>query len=134
VAAFPLWGSRLIGDLGLDDPLFWTWWAEQGRGARLLAPLTADRFGVMAVALVIGAGLSAALTGRMLTGRRLTLRAAAGAAFGGTLLGFGAILAGGCNISAYVSGIASGSLHGWAWIAAALAGYATALGLARRLG
>ncbi|MCS6855661.1 MAG: YeeE/YedE family protein [Elioraea sp.] len=134
VAAFPLWGSRLIGDLGLDDPLFWAWWEEQGRSARLLAPLTADRFGVMTVALVIGAGLSAALTGRMLTSRPLTLRAAAGAAFGGTLLGFGAILAGGCNISAYVSGIASGSLHGWLWIASALAGYATALGLARRLG
>ncbi|MDW8444663.1 MAG: YeeE/YedE thiosulfate transporter family protein [Acetobacteraceae bacterium] len=134
VAAFPLWGSRLIGDLGLDDPLFWAWWEEQGRSARLLAPLTADRFGVMAVALVIGAGLSAALTGRMLTSRPLTLRAAAGAAFGGTLLGFGAILAGGCNISAYVSGIASGSLHGWLWIASALAGYATALRLARRLG
>ena len=134
VAAFPLWGSRLVGEVGLDDPAFWAWWEEQGRSARLLAPLTADRFGVMAVALVIGAGLSAALTGRLLTRRPLSSRAVAGAACGGTLLGFGAILAGGCNISAYVSGIASGSLHGWVWIAAALAGYATALGLARRLG
>ncbi len=134
VAAFPLWGSRLVGEVGLDDPAFWAWWEEQGRSARLLAPLTADRFGVMAVALVIGAGLSAALTGRLLTRRPLSSRAVAGAACGGTLLGFGAILAGGCNISAYVSGIASGSLHGWVWIAAALAGYATALGLHRRLG
>lgn len=134
VAAFPLWGSRLVGEVGLDDPAFWAWWEEQGRSARLLAPLTADRFGVMAVALVIGAGLSAALTGRLLTRRPLSSRAVAGAACGGTLLGFGAILAGGCNISAYVSGIASGSLHGWVWIAAALAGYAAPLGLARRLG
>lgn len=134
VAAFPLWGSRLVGELGLDDPLFWAWWEEQGRSDRLLAPLTADRFGVMAVALVLGAGVSAALTGRLLLGRPLTWRAAGAAACGGTLLGFGAILAGGCNISAYVSGIASGSLHGWVWIAAALAGYAAALALGRRLG
>ena len=36
--------------------------------------------------------------------------------------GVGAVLATGCNISAYVAGIASGSLHGWVWIFPALAG------------
>ena len=28
----------------------------------------------------------------------------------------------GCNIGAYFSGIASGSLHGWLWMVAAFAG------------
>jgi uncharacterized membrane protein YedE/YeeE len=37
-------------------------------------------------------------------------------------MGYGARLAFGCNIGAYFSGIASGSLHGWIWLAAALAG------------
>jgi hypothetical protein len=32
---------------------------------------------------------------------------------GGSLLGYGARLAYGCNIGAYFSGIASSSLHGW---------------------
>ena len=41
---------------------------------------------------------------------------------GGLLLGVGATLAFGCNISAYVGGIASGSLHGWVWIIPALIG------------
>jgi uncharacterized protein len=41
---------------------------------------------------------------------------------GGVLLGYGARLAYGCNIGAYFSGIASSSLHGWLWFAAALAG------------
>ena len=41
---------------------------------------------------------------------------------GGLLLGYGARLAYGCNIGAFFSGIASGSLHGWLWIVAALAG------------
>ena len=38
-------------------------------------------------------------------------------------MGYGARLAFGCNIGALFSGIASGSLHGWLWMAAALAGH-----------
>ena len=37
-------------------------------------------------------------------------------------MGIGARLAGGCNIGAYLAGIASGSLHGWMWGAVALPG------------
>jgi hypothetical protein len=37
-------------------------------------------------------------------------------------MGYGARLSYGCNIGAYFSGIASGSLHGWLWIVCALAG------------
>jgi hypothetical protein len=48
---------------------------------------------------------------------------------GGLLLGIGAVLATGCNISAWIGGTASGSLHGWAWILPALAGNAAGLRL-----
>ncbi|MFQ3623678.1 MAG: YeeE/YedE thiosulfate transporter family protein [Acetobacteraceae bacterium] len=48
-------------------------------------------------------------------------------------MGWGGIVAGGCNVSAYVSGIASGSLHGWVWIAAALPGNWLVVALERRL-
>jgi uncharacterized membrane protein YedE/YeeE len=41
---------------------------------------------------------------------------------GGILMGVGARMAGGCNIGAYLAGIASGSLHGWIWGACALLG------------
>ena len=44
------------------------------------------------------------------------------AAIGGVLMGYGARLSFGCNIGALFSGIASGSLHGWLWFAAAFAG------------
>uniref|UniRef100_UPI0013CEBDF7 YeeE/YedE thiosulfate transporter family protein n=1 Tax=Pseudomonas viridiflava TaxID=33069 RepID=UPI0013CEBDF7 len=44
------------------------------------------------------------------------------AVIGGLLLGYGSRLAYGCNIGAYFSGIASGSLHGWLWLVAAYAG------------
>jgi hypothetical protein len=38
------------------------------------------------------------------------------------MLGYGARIAFGCNIGAYFSGIASGSLHGWMWLPAAFVG------------
>ena len=38
------------------------------------------------------------------------------------MLGYGARIAYGCNIGAYFSGIASASLHGWLWFAAAFLG------------
>ena len=40
----------------------------------------------------------------------------------GLTLGYSSRLAFGCNVGAYFSGISSGSLHGWLWFAAALAG------------
>jgi hypothetical protein len=39
-------------------------------------------------------------------------------------MGYGARIAYGCNIGAFFSGVASTSLHGWAWIIAALGGNA----------
>ena len=48
------------------------------------------------------------------------MRSLVAAVVGGLLLGYGARLAYGCNIGAYFSGIASGSLHGWVWLVAAL--------------
>jgi hypothetical protein len=49
-------------------------------------------------------------------------KSAAAAAVGGLLLGYGARLASGCNIGAFFSGAASGSVHGWVWFVAAFAG------------
>ena len=49
-------------------------------------------------------------------------RSLVAAVIGGLLLGYGARIAYGCNIGAYFSGIASGSLHGWLWLVAAFAG------------
>jgi uncharacterized membrane protein YedE/YeeE len=40
----------------------------------------------------------------------------------GVLLGYSSRLAFGCNVGAFFSGIATGSLHGWVWFAAAFAG------------
>jgi uncharacterized protein len=60
---------------------------------------------------------------------RVPARSLAAAIVGGLLLGYGARLAYGCNIGAYFSGIASGSLHGWVWLVAAFAGDAVGVRL-----
>jgi uncharacterized protein len=57
-------------------------------------------------------------------------RLALGAVLGGLLMGYGARLAYGCNIGAYLGGIASMSLHGWVWGIMALLG--TWMGLRAR--
>lgn len=50
------------------------------------------------------------------------------------LLGYGSRIAYGCNIGAFVSGVASGSLHSWLWIAAALPGSWLGIHLRRHIG
>jgi hypothetical protein len=121
-AAFPLWGSLAVDRLGWDDPVFWAYWEDPTRTEALLRPLAADRTTVMDLGLIAGALLAAGLAGRFAPGWRIGLGPFLGSVGGGLLLGVGAVLGFGCNISAYFSGIASGSLHGWAWIGPALLG------------
>jgi hypothetical protein len=76
----------------------------------------------MDVGIVLGAMAAAGLAGRFAPGWRVSARSAAAAVIGGLLLGYGARIAYGCNIGAYFSGIASGSVHGWLWLVAAFVG------------
>lgn len=121
-AAFPLWGSRAVEALGWDDPAFWPFWEDPTRVEAILRPILAERTTVMDLGLMAGALLAAVLAGRFAPRLALPAPHAAASVLGGLLLGYGAVMASGCNISAYVAGIASGSLHGWAWILPALAG------------
>lgn len=134
IAAFPLWGSRALEAAGWAEPAFWPWWEEPTRAEWLFNPLFADRTTVMLAGLFAGSMLAAALAGRFARAGGLTLGRALGAVLGGLMIGAGGIVAGGCNVSAYVSGIASGSLHGWVWIAAALPGSALVVAVGRQLG
>lgn len=120
--AFAQWGSLAAERLGLGEPVFWPFWEEPTRVDVLLRPLAADATTIMNVAVVAGALAAALAAGRFAPKLRIGLGPALGAVVGGLLLGFGAVVATGCNISAFFSGIASGSLHGWLWIAAALPG------------
>lgn len=120
--AFATWGARVAESAGIADPVFWPYWEDPTRIDLLHRPLIQDATHLMNLGLVLGAFLAVALGGRLSLGWRIPPGPLLAAILGGLLLGYGARMAFGCNISAYVSGIASGSLHGWLWIAAALPG------------
>jgi uncharacterized membrane protein YedE/YeeE len=120
--AFALWGSKAAEATGLADPVFWPFWEDPTRVESLMRPLWADPTTIMNVAVIAGALVAALLAGRFAPTWRIRPGEAVGSLLGGLLIGAGAIVATGCNISAFFSGIASGSLHGWIWIAAALPG------------
>lgn len=84
--------------------------------------------------IIVGAGLAAAIGGQFVVQRRIPGRIAVAAILGGLLMGYGARLSYGCNIGAYLAGIASFSLSGWVWAAVALVGTWIGLRARRALG
>ncbi len=130
--AFTLWGGKALQAFGFDLSTVPFWTGEFQRAA-LAAPVLADVTSVMDVGLVVGAFLGAGLAGRFAPGWRIPPSVTAASLVGGLLLGYGARIAFGCNIGAYVSGIASTSLHGWLWGAGALIGTPVGVYLRARL-
>jgi hypothetical protein len=125
-AGFTLWGSKIAASLGFD-PASWPYW--QGHAAALDDSVFSDITSVMDFGIVAGATLAAGLSGRFLLRSGGDARAWSGAVLGGFLMGYGARLSDGCNIGAYFSALASGSLSGWVWVAAAFVGSAVGLRL-----
>ncbi|ODT69659.1 MAG: hypothetical protein ABS75_16295 [Pelagibacterium sp. SCN 63-23] len=118
---FGLWGAKIAQAAGLDVASweFWTWPAQ---AQALNSSVLADTVSVMDFGLVLGAALAAALAGKFAPKAKLPLGSLLAAIVGGLLMGYGARLSFGCNIGALFSGIATGSLHGWLWFAAAFVG------------
>ncbi len=120
-SAFALWGSKLVGALG-GSPESWAFWQDPKNAQQLAGPVLADKTSLTDLGIMIGAAVAAAAGGVWTLHRGVPWRTAVAAVLGGVLMGIGARLAGGCNIGAYLAGIASGSLHGWIWGAVALGG------------
>ncbi len=118
-SAFALWGAKGAMGLGIDVTL-WPYW--RGAQAALSRSVFFDVTSVMNLGIMAGALIAAAAAGRFAPAWKIPARTLIAALLGGLLLGYGARLAYGCNIGAFFSGIASGSLHGWLWLVAALVG------------
>ena len=127
-SAFALWGAKGAEILGFE-PSTWAYWQTPANAKALSQSVFADITSVMDFGIIAGAMLAASLAGRFAPSLRIPLRSLMAAVLGGLLLGYGARIAYGCNIGAYFSGIASGSLHGWLWLVAAFAGNAVGVRL-----
>jgi uncharacterized membrane protein YedE/YeeE len=119
--AFTLWGAKTAAALGWDPNTSPFWNAPFQRTA-LDASLLDDVTSLMDLAIVIGALAAAAASGKFSLKFSLAPGPLVAAVLGGLAMGYGARLAYGCNVGAFFSGVASTSLHGWLWIAAALPG------------
>ena len=117
---FTVWGAKIAMLFGADfsHAEFWQW---PGPRRALADSILSDTSSLTDLGMILGAMAAAALKpfGRAPWPPVGSLVAAA---LGGLLMGYGARLGFGCNIGAFVGGVASGSLHGWVWFAAALPG------------
>jgi uncharacterized membrane protein YedE/YeeE len=118
---FTLWGAKIAAALGVPVESF-SFWQWAGPRRALEHSVLADVSSLMDFGMILGAGAMAAAAGGLRRQDWPHRRQLVGAALGGILMGIGARLGFGCNIGAFLAGIASGSLHGWVWFAAAMGG------------
>jgi len=118
---FTVWGGKLASLAGIDlaSHEFWQW---PGPKRALAESVLTDTSSLTDLGMILGAMAAAAASRPFARTDWPPARSLAAAAIGGLLMGWGARLGFGCNIGAFVGGVASGSLHGWIWFAAALAG------------
>ena len=119
-AGFALWGAKIFDAAGIPvaDWGYWQGW----RKGQLEASVFANRTSVMNFGIIFGAMAAASIAGRFAPQWRFSSRDILTAVIGGLLMGYGARLAYGCNIGAFLGGIVSGSMHGWWWLVWGFAG------------
>lgn len=125
---FTVWGAKAASLMGFDfaNAPFWQW---AGPKRALGDSVLSDTSSLTDLGMLLGAMAAAAAGKPFARGPWPPLPSLAAAAIGGLLMGWGARLGFGCNIGAFVGGVASGSLHGWVWFAAALGGCAVGIRL-----
>jgi hypothetical protein len=118
---FTVWGGKIAAALGFDlsGAEFWQW---PGPKRALADSVLSDTSSLTDLGMIFGAMAAAAALRPFARTAWPPLGSLLAAAIGGLLMGWGARIGFGCNIGAFVGGVASGSLHGWIWFAAALAG------------
>lgn len=119
--AYTVWGAKAATALGFDlsHAAFWQW---PGPKRALAESVLSDTSSLTDFGMLFGAMAAAAATKPFAAAAWPPVKSLLAAAIGGLLMGWGARLGFGCNIGAFVGGVASGSLHGWVWLLAALPG------------
>lgn len=126
-----LWAAKGATALGADLSGS-GFWAAPVNAATLHGSILTDYTSLTNIGMILGAAWIASRRAETLDlpAPSLPLRGWVAAALSGLVLGYSSRLAFGCNVGALYSGIATGSLHGWVWFAAAFAG--SVLGLRLR--
>ena len=129
-SAFALWGAKIAQLFGVPVET-WPYWSA--RINLLNGSVLADSTSVMNFGIMIGAFSAACLAGRFAPKWRVPAYLLVFSLVGGLLMGYGARLAYGCNIGAYLGGVISGSVHGWGWLVFGYTGSLAGLRIISRL-
>jgi hypothetical protein len=118
---YTVWGAKAATALGFDlsHAAFWQW---PGPKRALSESVLSDTSSLTDFGMLFGAMAAAAASKPFAATAWPPVKSILAAGIGGLLMGWGARLGFGCNIGAFVGGVASGSLHGWIWFLAALPG------------
>jgi uncharacterized membrane protein YedE/YeeE len=118
---YTVWGAKAATALGFDlsHAAFWQW---PGPKRALSESVLSDTSSLTDFGMLFGAMAAAAASKPFAATAWPPVKSILAAGVGGLLMGWGARLGFGCNIGAFVGGVASGSLHGWIWFLAAMPG------------
>jgi hypothetical protein len=118
---YTVWGAKIASALGADfsNAPFWQW---PGPQHALADSVLTDTSSLTDFGMLLGAMAAAAAAKPFASGAWPPAKSLLAAVIGGLVMGWGARLGFGCNIGAFVGGVASGSLHGWVWFGSALLG------------
>lgn len=133
VYGFGLWAAKIAQATHLFDATTSVFWSQPVNATALQQSVFLDltsitNIGILAGALWIAARKKTADT-NPLTAKQWIIGIIAG-----FLLGYSSRLAFGCNVGAMVSGISTGSVHGWIWVAMAFTGSLFGVRLRRHFG
>ncbi len=120
VYGFGLWAGKIVTFGGMFDPAGNWFWSQPGNLQRLSQSVLLDVTSITNIGILGGALLVSArgqVQAKPLTSKQWLVGMLAG-----FLMGYSSRLAFGCNVGAMVSGISTGSLHGWIWVPMAFAG------------
>lgn len=121
VYGFGLWAAKVATATGVFDPGANAFWSEAVNMKTLHQSVFFDVTSITNIGILAGA-LWIAFGKPRKESRPLTTKQWMVTVIAGLLLGYSSRLAFGCNIGAMVSGISTGSLHGWIWVVMAFMG------------
>ena len=134
VYGFGLWAGKLVTAAGMFDTTSNAFWSQASNAKHLGESVLLDvtsitNIGILAGALWVSMKKNAAnaFSAASQQADKLTAKQWAVGLIAGLVMGYSSRLAFGCNVGAMLSGISTGSLHGWIWLPLAFAG--TLIGL-----
>ena len=132
VYGFGLWAAKVSVALGAFDPTANAFWSQAGNAQRLTQTVLMDVTTITSIGILAGALWVSAKSPS--TSKPLSAQQWAVGLVAGFVMGYSSRLAFGCNVGAMLSGISTGSLHGWIWVPMAFAGTLVGVRVRRRFG